>query len=66
MSGDSGGGIDDLFGDTSTTSVGGPIDVVGFFQLWTGLRFVCVYQPNFHKLFVKNTEKLESSRRYSL
>ena len=33
MSGDSGGGIDDLFGDTSTTSVGGPIDVVGFFSI---------------------------------
>ena len=58
MSGDSGGGIDDLFGDTSTTSVGGPIDVVGFFSIvdWPQ-GSSAVYQPNFHKLFVKNTPK---------
>ena len=58
MSGDSGGGIDDLFGDTSTTSVGGPIDVVGFFSIvdWPQ-GSSAVYQPNFHKLFVKNTPR---------
>ncbi len=58
MSGDSGGGIDDLFGDSSTTSAGGPIDVVGFFSIveWPE-GSSAVYQPNFHKLFVKNTPK---------
>ena len=58
MSGDSGGGIDDLFGDTSSSSVGGPIDVVGFFSIveWPE-GSSAVYQPNFHKLFVKNTPK---------
>jgi general secretion pathway protein D len=58
MSGDSGGGIDDLFGDSSSSSVGGPIDVVGFFSIveWPE-GSSAVYQPNFHKLFVKNTPK---------
>jgi general secretion pathway protein D len=58
MSSDSGGGIDDLFGDTSTTSMGGPIDVVGFFSIVDWPQGAsAVYQPNFHKLFVKNTPK---------
>jgi len=57
---DSGGGADDLFGDTVTTEAtqGGPIDVTGFFSVvdWpTGSS--ATYQPRFHKLFVKNTEK---------
>ena len=58
LSNDSGGDIDDLFGDTSTTSIGGPIDVVSFFSIvdWPQ-GSSAVYQPNFHKLFVKNTPK---------
>jgi general secretion pathway protein D len=60
MSGsDSGGGADDLFGDSSSTDSGaGPVDVSGFFSI---VDFPegssAVYQPNFHKLFVKNTPK---------
>jgi len=60
MSGaDMGGGMDDLFGDTSSVRAEvGPIDVTGFFSI---VDFPegssAVYQPNFHKLFVKNTPK---------
>lgn len=57
--GDSGGGIDDLFGDTSSTaSATGPTDVAGFFSIvdWPE-GSSAIYQPNFHKLFVKNTPK---------
>jgi general secretion pathway protein D len=56
---DSGGGADDLFGDASSADVsGGPVDVSGFFSI---VDFPdgssAVYQPRFHKLFVKNTPK---------
>ncbi len=57
---DSGGGADDLFGDASASSDsgGGPVDVSGFFSI---VDFPdgssAVYQPRFHKLFVKNTPK---------
>jgi general secretion pathway protein D len=60
MSGaDAGGGADDLFGDASAGATEiGPLDVSGFFSIVdfpTGSS--AVYQPNFHKLFVKNTPK---------
>ncbi len=57
MSGD-GGGADDLFGDSSSSSATGPADVSGFFSIveWPE-GSSAVYQPNFHKLFVKNTPK---------
>ena len=56
---DSGGGADDLFGDASASDSGsGPLDVSGFFSI---VDFPdgasAVYQPRFHKLFVKNTPK---------
>jgi len=57
--GDSGGGVDDLFGDSSSSSsAGGPTDVAGFFSIvdWPE-GSSAIYQPNFHKLFVKNTKK---------
>ena len=57
--GDSGGGVDDLFGDASSSSEsGGPADVAGFFSIvdWPE-GSSAIYQPNFHKLFVKNTPK---------
>ncbi|WP_372845718.1 hypothetical protein, partial [Pontiella sp.] len=56
--GNSGGGADALFGDVSTSSVGGPADVQGFFSIveWPD-GSSAIYQPNFHKLFVKNTKK---------
>jgi general secretion pathway protein D len=57
--GDSGGGADDLFGDASSGSdVSGPADVAGFFSIvdWPE-GSSAIYQPNFHKLFVKNTAK---------
>ncbi|MDF7823215.1 hypothetical protein P4B35_04270 [Pontiellaceae bacterium B12227] len=57
--GDSGGGVDDLFGDASSSSSdGGPADVAGFFSIvdWPE-GSSAIYQPNFHKLFVKNTPK---------
>jgi general secretion pathway protein D len=56
---DSGGGADDLFGDASTSdSVGGPLDVTGFFSIVDFPNGAsAVYQPQFHKLFVKNTPK---------
>ena len=53
-----GGGVDDLFGDTSADSGSeGPADVQGFFSIveWPE-GSSAVYQPNFHKLFVKNTK----------
>ncbi|RKX46801.1 MAG: hypothetical protein DRP64_02725, partial [Verrucomicrobia bacterium] len=54
---DSGGGADDLFGDApSSASATGPVDVVDFFSI---IDFPegssAIYQPRFHKLFVKNT-----------
>jgi general secretion pathway protein D len=57
--GDSGGGADDLFGDSSSVeSSAGPIDVSGFFSIVDFPEGAsAVYQPNFHKLFVKNTPK---------
>jgi general secretion pathway protein D len=56
---DSGGGADDLFGDSSSSDTGtGPLDVSGFFSI---VDFPdgasAVYQARFHKLFVKNTPK---------
>ncbi len=58
MSGDGGGGVDDLFGDASSSSATGPADVQGFFSIvdWPE-GSSAIYQPNFHKLFVKNTKK---------
>ncbi|MEN8256198.1 MAG: hypothetical protein ABFR33_12095, partial [Verrucomicrobiota bacterium] len=56
FSGDSGGGVDDLFGDAPAESATGPVDVVGFFSI---VEFPegssAIYRPRFHKLFVKNT-----------
>jgi general secretion pathway protein D len=53
---DSAGGESDLFDSPAVDSVAGPIDVSGFFAL---VEFPegtsAVYQPRFHKLFVKNT-----------
>ena len=57
--GDTGGGADDLFGDSSSSSdAGGPADVQNFFSIvdWPE-GSSAIYQPNFHKLFVKNTSK---------
>jgi general secretion pathway protein D len=57
--GGGGGGVDDLFGDASaSSSSGGPTDVAGFFSIvdWPE-GSSAIYQPNFHKLFVKNTPK---------
>ncbi|WP_372796103.1 type II secretion system protein GspD [Pontiella sp.] len=58
MSGGGGGGVDDLFGDTSVSESTGPTDVAAFFSIveWPE-GSSAVYQPNFHKLFVKNTPK---------
>ncbi len=58
VGGDSADSLDDLFGDSSETSVGGPIDVVNFFPIvdWPE-GSSAIYQPNFHKLFVKNTKR---------
>lgn len=58
-SGGGGGGVDDLFGDSSAdASSGGPADVQGFFSIVSWPEgSEAVYQPNFHKLFVKNTKK---------
>ena len=56
--GEGGGGADDLFGDASSSSDAGPADVAGFFSIvdWPA-GSSAIYQPNFHKLFVKNTAK---------
>ncbi|MEE9369713.1 MAG: hypothetical protein V3V05_12755 [Pontiella sp.] len=59
MAGGDGGGADDLFGDASSgSSAGGPADVQSFFSIvdWPE-GSSAIYQPNFHKLFVKNTSK---------
>ncbi len=63
--GDTGGGADDLFGDASSGPAEiGPIDVQGFFSIVDfPVGSSAVYQPNFHKLFVKNTPKNISSIR---
>ena len=57
FSGDS-GGVDDLFGDAPAAAATGPVDVAGFFSI---VDFPegssAIYQPRFHKLFVKNTPK---------
>jgi len=49
---------DNLFGDPVASTGGGPTDVAGFFSIveWPE-GSSAVYQPNFHKLFVKNTAK---------
>ena len=49
---------DDLFGDSSSSDASGPTDVAGFFSIveWPD-GSSAIYQPNFHKLFVKNTPK---------
>lgn len=54
---DSGGGGDDLFGDSfAADPVTGPIDVVNFFSVVDfPMGANAVYQPRFHKLFIKNT-----------
>ena len=54
-----GGGADDLFGDSSSSEGGtGPVDVASFFSI---VDFPegssAIYQPRFHKLFVRNTPK---------
>ena len=58
FSGDSGGGVDDLFGDAPAATATGPVDVAGFFSI---VDFPegssAIYQPRFHKLFIKNTPK---------
>ncbi|QBG48718.1 hypothetical protein EGM51_15390 [Verrucomicrobia bacterium S94] len=58
MAGGGGGGVDDLFGDASAAESTGPTDVAEFFSIvnWPE-GSSAVYQPNFHKLFVKNTPK---------
>jgi len=52
------GGVEDLFGDASSETAGGPVNVEAFFL---GTEWPegasAVYEPGFHKLFVKNTEK---------
>ncbi len=58
MAGGEGGGADDLFGESSSTTTGGPVDVQGFFSIVDWPKgSSAIYQPNFHKLFVKNTPK---------
>lgn len=56
FSGDSGGGMDDLFGGTSEEAATGPIDVAGFFSI-VGFPegASAIYQSRYQKLFVKNT-----------
>jgi len=59
VAGDSGGGAEDLFGDSSSSSADtGPVDVSVFFSV---VDFpegsVATYQPGFNKLFVKNTPR---------
>ena len=52
-----GDSMDDLFGD-SVSSGAGPTDVAAFFSIVSWPEgSSAVYQPNFSKLFVKNTEK---------
>ncbi len=55
--GDSGGGMDDLFGEsTAVAEASGPVDVAGYFSYvqWPN-RSSAVYYPAFHKLIVKNS-----------
>ncbi len=55
----SGGGLEDLFGDSSSGEAAtGPVDVSGFFSIvdFPG-GASAIYQPRFHKLFVKNSSK---------
>ncbi|MBT8043040.1 MAG: hypothetical protein KJN98_07700, partial [Pontiella sp.] len=56
MSGGDGGGVGDLFGDSAVEEAAGPADVKNFFSIvdWPE-GSSAIYQPNFHKLFVKNT-----------
>ena len=59
VSSDAGGGVDDLFGDSSSSEAAtGPVDVVSFFSI---VDFPegssAIYQPRFRKLFVRNTPK---------
>ncbi len=58
ISGADSGGVGDLFGDSSATEAAGPADVKSFFSIvdWPE-GSSAIYQPNFHKLFVKNTSK---------
>ena len=58
-SGDSGSGAGDLFGDSSPSEGGsGPVDVVSFFSVVDFPEGAsAIYQPRFHKLFVRNTPK---------
>jgi general secretion pathway protein D len=58
MAGGDSGGVDDLFGDSSASESTGPADVKGFFSIvdWPE-GSSATYQPNFHKLFVRNTPK---------
>ena len=59
LAGGSGGGADDLFGDAPSSDVAtGPIDVASFFSIVDFPEGAsAIYQPRFHKLFVKNTPK---------
>ena len=58
-SGDSGGGAGDLFGDSSSDEKdSGPVDVASFFSIIDFPEGAsAIYQPRFHKLFVRNTPK---------
>ncbi|MEN8256071.1 MAG: hypothetical protein ABFR33_11450, partial [Verrucomicrobiota bacterium] len=55
---DSGGGAEDLFGDTPVETATGPVDVASFFSI---VDFPegssAIYQPRFKKLFVRNTPR---------
>ncbi len=55
--GDSGGGMDDLFGEsTSVAEPSGPVDIKGYFSYidWPS-QGVATYYPAFKKILVKNT-----------
>jgi general secretion pathway protein D len=56
------GGVDDLFGETTESTTGGPVDVAEFFSIVDFPEGASAfYRPRFHKLFVKNTpENLKS------
>ena len=59
FSGDAGGGMDDLFSDSSASEAAtGPVEVNGFFSIvdWPE-GASAIYRSRFHKLFVKNTPK---------
>ena len=58
MAGGDDGGSDDLFGDASASTETGPADVSGFFSIVAfPAGSSAIYQPSFHKLFVKNSPK---------